>query len=113
MTQLVATDSGLISVSDSDSDSDSGSGTGTGTAPSACGDGELDPNELCDDGPYNGLYDHCDLDCRSLGPHCGDGLLDASMEDCDDGNHDPGDGCTADCTFPAPGLSNQKQRPGG
>lgn len=29
---------------------------------------------------------------------CGDGVLDAAEEECDDGNVVPGDGCTPDCT---------------
>lgn len=30
-------------------------------------------------------------------PVCGDGTLQSSVETCDDGNVNPGDGCTADC----------------
>jgi cysteine-rich repeat protein len=32
-----------------------------------------------------------------LGPHCGDGILQPGFEECDDGNHASGDGCSAAC----------------
>ena len=36
--------------------------------------------------------------CHETAPYCGDGVLDPG-EQCDDGNNDDGDGCSADCTF--------------
>lgn len=61
-------------------------------APVSCGDGRLDPGEMCDDG-NNVSGDGCPADC---GPPCGDGQLDPG-EVCDDGNNVGGDGCSADC----------------
>ncbi len=57
-----------------------------------CGDGEVDPNEVCDDA-NNLSGDGCPGDCSAP---CGDGVLDPT-EVCDDGNTDDGDGCSADC----------------
>jgi cysteine-rich repeat protein len=60
-----------------------------------CGDGILDPDEVCDDG--NSLPgDGCRSDCTE--EICGDGILDPG-EDCDDGNNTPGDGCDENCTI--------------
>jgi cysteine-rich repeat protein len=61
-----------------------------------CGNGVLDGDEECDDGP-----DNSDVDpdaCRStcLDPFCGDSVIDGD-EDCDDGNQREGDGCDPDC----------------
>lgn len=33
------------------------------------------------------------------GAECGDGVLSRAIEECEDGNIDPGDGCDDDCTF--------------
>jgi len=57
-----------------------------------CGNGKVDPNEVCDDG-NNRSGDGCPVDCSAP---CGDGVLDPD-EVCDDGNTDDGDGCSADC----------------
>jgi MYXO-CTERM domain-containing protein len=61
-----------------------------------CGDGRIEGDEVCDDGPLNASYDHCGGLCT--GPHlfCGDGRTDAP-ESCDDGNLISGDGCGAGC----------------
>jgi cysteine-rich repeat protein len=60
---------------------------------SHCGDGTLDPGELCDDG--NAVSnDGCDNGC--LLPVCGDGVVE-DAEQCDDGNVAAGDGCSASC----------------
>ncbi|MBT9557671.1 MAG: DUF4215 domain-containing protein, partial [Myxococcales bacterium] len=65
----------------------------------ACGDGDLDPGEQCDDkGNVDG--DGCTALCVT--ERCGDGVAQPS-EDCDDGNVDPDDGCAADCTIEACG----------
>jgi cysteine-rich repeat protein len=59
----------------------------------ACGDGEVQPDEACDDGnAVDG--DGCSALCRP--ERCGDGLLQ-SGETCDDGNLVDDDGCSADC----------------
>jgi cysteine-rich repeat protein len=51
-----------------------------------CGDGIVVKGEVCDDGPLNGTYGHCNDTCTGLGPHCGDGVLQAAEgEECDDG----------------------------
>jgi cysteine-rich repeat protein len=64
-----------------------------------CGDGIVDPTELCDDGDQqNG--DGCDTNCTPTA--CGNGVV-SGTEACDDGNTDPGDGCRGDCTVEACG----------
>src|SRR5438093_1216006 len=70
--------------------------------PPACGNGDIDGDEECDDGDDNSdrLPDHCRTDCTE--PRCGDGVVD-SDEECDDGNQTDGDGCAADCTV-EPGV---------
>jgi len=58
-----------------------------------CGDGQLGPGELCDDGnTTNG--DGCDSNCRPTG--CGNGVVTPG-EDCDDGNLVEDDGCSSGC----------------
>lgn len=64
----------------------------------ACGNGQLDENEACDDG-NNESCDGCSADCTRIDAVCGDGLRECS-EACDDGNTIPGDGCEANCTLP-------------
>ena len=52
-----------------------------------CGDGVINGGETCDDGKNNadGVYGGCTSKC-TLGPYCGDGILDAQFnEECDDG----------------------------
>jgi len=68
----------------------------------ACGNGVLDPGEVCDDG--NTLAgDGCSANCRST-EVCGNATLDASTgEACDDGNNIDGDGCQANCALPTCG----------
>ncbi|MDH5671427.1 MAG: DUF4215 domain-containing protein [Myxococcales bacterium] len=61
-----------------------------------CGNGELSPDEVCDDG--NVLEgDYCAGDCSRVTGACGDGQLQASEEACDDGNETPADGCSVRC----------------
>jgi uncharacterized protein (TIGR03382 family) len=57
---------------------------------SVCGDGYVNviAGEQCDGGPA------CDAWCQVTS--CGNGVVDAG-EDCDDGNHATGDGCSATC----------------
>lgn len=72
-----------------------------------CGDGVVEGGEPCDDGDDNNTGDGCSpgcllepncdggLGCTSL---CGDGIvLVNDAEACDDGNLDPGDGCSDTC----------------
>ncbi|MEZ4366547.1 MAG: hypothetical protein R2939_09705 [Kofleriaceae bacterium] len=62
-----------------------------------CGDGVIDPPEVCEDG--NALDgDGCSRDCLS-DETCGNGVRDAG-EACDDGNLVDGDACQATCTLP-------------
>lgn len=64
--------------------------------PDGCGDGNLDPAEVCDDGNRED-GDGCNHDCRSL-EQCGNTVIDyISGENCDDGNTQPGDGCGPTC----------------
>jgi len=66
-----------------------------------CGDGVATRFEFCDDGTEQntGEYGHCMPDCQALGPHCGDGNIDAGFEECDDGENLGGYyGCNPDCT---------------
>ncbi|MCA9689856.1 MAG: DUF4215 domain-containing protein, partial [Myxococcales bacterium] len=66
----------------------------------ACGDGIVQPGEECDlgDGNEGDVFGGgCSLECRVI-PGCGDGFLDAPIEECDDGNHVDGDDCTNACT---------------
>ena len=49
-----------------------------------CGDWVKNGNEFCDDGPNNGMYNGpCSTDCTSVGPHCGDGIVQSGKEQCD------------------------------
>jgi hypothetical protein len=75
-------------------------------AAAECGNGELEGFEECDDGMDNGDTQACTSECRIN--VCGDGLLFANVEECDDGemNGVRVDGaipsCEADCTWPVP-----------
>ncbi|MFO0686438.1 MAG: DUF4215 domain-containing protein [Sandaracinus sp.] len=61
-----------------------------------CGDGMLGAGEVCDDGPLNGTYGHCNGMCSGPGPRCGDGMPNGG-EQCDDGNAIDTDACTSAC----------------
>jgi fibro-slime domain-containing protein len=75
----------------------------------ACGDGEQEGTEQCDDGNL-AAYDGCDTDCRvepdcggtpyTCASECGDGKKFPD-EACDDGNILSGDGCSSSCTLEA------------
>lgn len=57
-----------------------------------CGDGELDPGEECDNGLAGNADDAaCLIDCKLAS--CGDGLVRKVVEECDDQNNNPADGC--------------------
>ncbi|MBC8071443.1 MAG: hypothetical protein IAG13_24160 [Deltaproteobacteria bacterium] len=69
----------------------------TSTAGAAvCGNGEVEGEEVCDDGENDGSYGGCKEDCTALGPHCGDGVTNGD-EPCDDGDEVNGNGCNLDC----------------
>ena len=65
-----------------------------------CGDGIVQVDEECDLGEGNSddaFGGGCSLDCEII-PGCGDGLLEPSLEECDDGNQIDTDACTNACT---------------
>lgn len=73
--------------------------TSTGETPLAdCGDGELDPGEECDLGGSNDDQGSCTFQCKNAA--CGDKLIWAGVEACDDGpnnNDNLYGGCTTQC----------------
>ncbi|MBN1610938.1 MAG: DUF4215 domain-containing protein [Polyangiaceae bacterium] len=92
---------------------DNGGATAAGSSAvsAVCGNGELEPGELCDDGNTR-KGDGCSADCLEqdedyacLEPGqpcekvviCGNGIIEGN-EACDDGNEDSGDGCASDCS---------------
>jgi cysteine-rich repeat protein len=69
--------------------------------PSGCGNAQVEPEELCDDGNA-ASGDGCAADCQSR-EVCGDGFADKLRgEQCDDGNPGARDGCTNACTLERP-----------
>ncbi|MCF7844513.1 MAG: DUF4215 domain-containing protein [Kiritimatiellales bacterium] len=60
----------------------------------ACGNGEIDPGEECDDGNRNDR-DECTNSCKDA--VCGDGIVWNGEEWCDDGNTNDGDSCGSTC----------------
>lgn len=91
--------------------SSSGGGTGEGgSIQTGCGDGLIQPGEVCDDANSE-PGDGCAADCKSVDLGfacptpgedcvstvvCGNGVITGD-EQCDDGDDDPGDGCSSDC----------------
>jgi hypothetical protein len=50
-----------------------------------CGDGIMpEGNKVCDQGPLNGTYGHCNAACTGIGQSCGDGIVEQG-EVCDNG----------------------------
>ncbi|MEC7522958.1 MAG: DUF4215 domain-containing protein [Myxococcota bacterium] len=89
---------------------DGGGGRDGGGGGGACGDGALDPGEVCDDGNAEG-GDGCAADCGRVEEDyacgapgracvrvvtCGNARIEGD-ETCDDRNTTAGDGCDADC----------------
>lgn len=67
---------------------------------SRCGDGQLDPGEVCDDANVDG-GDGCSFNCLSK-EVCGNDILDYfAGEQCDDGNTRSVDGCSSTCKVEA------------
>jgi cysteine-rich repeat protein len=86
---------------------------------SICGNGIVDPSEACDAPSETGAYSttilgrQCRIDCR-FGPYCGDGILQAQFgEECDDGNNDNGDFCSAECKIEPAGSGGGGSSGGG
>jgi hypothetical protein len=68
----------------------------TGDPMPVCGDGVIDGDELCDDGPDNAPTAACTPDCQMN--KCGDGYPLADGEQCDDGPANADDAaCTSEC----------------
>ncbi|HEY0136750.1 MAG TPA: hypothetical protein VGB85_21855, partial [Nannocystis sp.] len=96
-------DTGYTTTTDTDATSETGdSSTTTATTgtPGICGDGLLDPGETCDLG-FAGNSDEgaCTQACQQA--YCGDGLVWAGQELCDEGpnnNDQTYNGCQRACT---------------
>ncbi len=74
----------------------SSTGASSGGPTPVCGDGHLDPGEICDDGfAANAQEANCLPNCVPAA--CGDGFVHAGVEECDDGNFDVTDGCDLGC----------------
>ena len=75
-------------------------GTGPCIAIEYCGDGEVNGNEVCDDGDTDSCTRACSADCMhenlSETSTCGNGIVECG-EICDDGNTESNDGCSEDC----------------
>ncbi|MBL4688388.1 MAG: DUF4215 domain-containing protein [Nannocystaceae bacterium] len=87
----------------SSDDSSDDSSASDEDSPYTCGNGILEPDEVCDDGEENGSYSHCAQDCRGLASHCGDAVVDPE-EVCDNGRNTNtyGGGCNPSCQSLAP-----------
>ncbi|MFH1759087.1 MAG: DUF4215 domain-containing protein [Patescibacteria group bacterium] len=70
-----------------------------------CGDGILEPPEFCeidaDCAIFGSSKCKSDCTCDEIPPdeclYCGDGIVNLSLEQCDDGNNTNGDGCSYNC----------------
>jgi cysteine-rich repeat protein len=74
----------------------------------ACGNGEVDPTEECDDGNQTDT-DGCRNSCRWA--RCGDGVVRPGVESCDDGNDISSDGCNTFCQPCPEGTSCSNEVP--
>jgi cysteine-rich repeat protein len=86
---------------------------------SICGNGLVDDPEQCDVPGETGLYSttitgrQCTPIC-TWGPYCGDGILQTSYtEECDDGNNENGDFCSAICKVEPAGSGGGGSSGGG
>lgn len=86
---------------------------------SICGNAIVDPGEQCDVPGETGDYSttivgrQCSAVCL-FGPYCGDGILQVQFgEQCDDGNNDNGDFCSATCQIEPAGSGGGGSSGGG
>jgi cysteine-rich repeat protein len=86
---------------------------------SICGNVLVDAGEECDVPGETGVYSttitgrQCTAVCQ-FGPYCGDGILQTQFtEECDDGNNDDGDFCSAECTVEPAGSGGGGTSGGG
>ena len=86
---------------------------------SICGNFIVDDGEDCDVPGETGAYSQtiagrqCNPSC-SFGPYCGDGILQTVQgEECDDGNNESGDFCSALCTIEPAGSGGGGSSGGG
>jgi cysteine-rich repeat protein len=85
-------------TTDSTDDTTDSTDTTDTTGGGVCGDGMVEGNEECDDGPNNNdlVQGACRTDCTMAG--CGDAVVDYVLgEQCDDGGVALGDGCDDVC----------------
>lgn len=86
---------------------------------SVCGDFLVNGAEQCDVPGETGSYSttivgrQCTPTC-AYGPYCGDGILQSLFgEECDDGNNDDSDFCSAECTIEPAGSGGGGSSGGG
>ncbi len=86
---------------------------------SVCGNSTVDVGETCDVLGETGVYSQtitgrqCSLQCL-FGPYCGDGILQTLYaEECDDGNNDDSDFCSAICKIEPAGSGGGGSSGGG
>ncbi len=86
---------------------------------SICGNALVDDGEQCDAPGETGVYSttivgrQCSTICN-FGPYCGDGILQTQFsEECDDGNNDNGDFCSAICQVEPAGSGGGGSSGGG
>lgn len=91
---------GQYSVIISGADGNTGEYSLNITECSPCGNGVVDPGELCDDG-NNISDDGCVAGC--VPAECGDGFIYVGVETCDDGNLSDTDTCLNGCMLPTCG----------
>ena len=101
-TSTSTTGDGATTADDADTSGSSGAPASSTDAPSpSCGDGQLDPGEECDPGISQlSQTGACTLACETA--KCGDNLVWAGKEACDDGpgnNDNLYGGCTTQCAI--------------
>jgi uncharacterized repeat protein (TIGR01451 family) len=65
-----------------------------------CGNGIKEGDEECDGSAGVGEHQTCSEECTLENlPYCGDGTVNQTSEQCDDGNDDDNDVCANDCTL--------------